>query len=110
MVRMADADPRLDPANAHPLNAFDCLRSQARIADIQLGLTSPADCGYWRAKAEARIAALEDDGAWFGHAPHEEAELEQLKGLLANVNAKLAPARPVGLDGAANKGARNGDA
>lgn len=87
--RMPDA--RLDPANAHPLNAFDCLRSQARLADIGLGLSSPADEWFWRDKAQRRIAALEDDGSMFGLAPHEEAELEQLKSLLAKANDRLAP-------------------
>lgn len=85
------ADPRLDPANAHPLNASDCLRSQARVSDIELGLRADVDgWNYWRDKAQARVRALEDDGNRFGLAPHEEAELEILKGLLAKVNERLA--------------------
>ena len=99
-------DSRLVPENAHPLNAFDVLRSQARLADIEVGLTSDAD-GYWRGKAEARIAALEGDGDMFGLAPHEEAELEQLKAMLAGVNQRLQPA-PVGLDGPADKESSDG--
>jgi hypothetical protein len=83
-------DPRLDPDAAHPLNAADCARSQARIADIQLGLTDAVDAVLWRSKALRRIAALEDDGEWLGLMPNEEAELEQLKAMLADANRKLA--------------------
>jgi hypothetical protein len=89
---MAERDPRLDPANAHPLNASDCERSQARLADIELGLTSSDDAWFWQDKARRRIRALEEDGADYGLMPNEEAELEQLRSMLANVNAKLDPA------------------
>jgi hypothetical protein len=83
-------DSRLDPAHGHPLNAVDCERSKARLADIELGLTSPRDASYWQGKARQRIEALEEDAQWLGLMPHEEAELEQLRGMLANVNARLA--------------------
>lgn len=85
------ADPRLDPATAHPLNAADCARSAARIADIQLGLKAiNTDRHYWRDRAKRRIAALEEDGADYGLLPNEEAELEQLRAMLADANARLA--------------------
>lgn len=84
------ADPRLDPATAHPLNAADCARSAARLADIQLGLTSRDDEVFWRDRAKRRIAALEEDGADYGLMPNEEAELEQLRAMLADANARLA--------------------
>lgn len=84
-------DPRLDPANAHPLNAADCERSQARIADIELGLTHPVDGSWWRDRAQQRIQALEEDAAWLGLMPNEEAELEQLKSILTNANERLRP-------------------
>jgi hypothetical protein len=87
---MAFDDPRLDPDGAHALNGADCVRSQARLADIQLGLTSAGDGWFWRGKAQRRIAALEEDGGAFGLMPHEEAELEQLKAMLTNVNQRLA--------------------
>lgn len=67
----------------HPLNQPDAERSSARIADIELGLTHPLDGHYWRDKAKLRIEALEDDGKVYGLLPHEEAELERLKELLA---------------------------
>jgi hypothetical protein len=85
------ADPRLDPDQAHPLNAADVERSNARLADIELGMTSPTDGDWWRAKARQRIAALEEDGAWLGLMPNEEAELEQLRAMLASANQRLAP-------------------
>jgi hypothetical protein len=47
----------------HPLNAADAARSEARIADIELGLTDPLDGSYWRDKLEQRIMMLEDDEA-----------------------------------------------
>jgi hypothetical protein len=87
---MAFDDPRLDPDRAHPLNGADCVRSQARLADIQLGLTSADDGWFWQAKAQRRVAALEEDDADFGLMPHEEAELEQLKAMLTDVNQRLA--------------------
>jgi hypothetical protein len=83
-------DPRLEPDAAHPLNAGDCVRSLARLSDIQLGLTSGADGWFWQAKAQRRLAALEEDGDDFGLMPHEEAELEQLKAMLTDVNQRLA--------------------
>lgn len=70
-------------AEPHPLNAADAERSAARIAEIELGLTSEIDRSYWRGVAERRIAALEDDEPLFGLVPHEEAELTKLKQLLA---------------------------
>lgn len=76
-------DPRLDPTKAHPLNISDCERSLARLADIELGLTHPVDRWFWRDKAQRRIEALEEDDATFGLMPHEQAELERLKAMLA---------------------------
>jgi uncharacterized protein YcfL len=91
---MADADRRLDPAAVlHALNAADVERSQARLADISVGLSAagkPGDRAYWRDKAQRRVAALEEDDADFGLFPHEQAELEQLKAMLAGANARLA--------------------
>lgn len=87
---MADVDPRLDPSRAHPLNAADCVRSQARLADVELGLTDPVDGQYWRDKAIARVAALDEEEFHFGLAPHEDAERDQLRAMLANLNARLA--------------------
>lgn len=83
------ADPRLDPDASHPLNAADCERSQARIADIQLGLSTRDP--YWRDKALQRVQFLEEDGAVYGLMPHEEAELEQLKSMLVGTNGRLSP-------------------
>lgn len=65
----------------HPLNVADAARSEARIADIELGLTDPRDGSYWRDKLEARIMMLEDDDAVFGLVPHETSELERLKAI-----------------------------
>lgn len=63
----------------------DIERSNARVADIELGLTASdmADRVYWRDRAELRVEALEVDGRSFGLLPHEETELERLKALLA---------------------------
>lgn len=69
--------PYLDPP-------WDAGRSEARVADIELGLTDPVDHSYWRHKAELRIAALEEDGDIFGLASHEERELAELKRLIAS--------------------------
>lgn len=65
----------------HPLNAADAARSEARVADIELGLTHPIDGSYWRGKLEQRIQMLEEDGESFGLVPHEELELSRLKAL-----------------------------
>jgi hypothetical protein len=76
-------DQRLDADRCHPLNAADCARSVARVADIQLGLAGDAgDRWYWLGKAQRRIAALDEDDADFGLLPHELAEREQLEALV----------------------------
>lgn len=68
-------------AETHPLNLADEARSEARIADIELGLSHPIDSGYWRDKLAERIRILEEDGAIYGLMPHEERELERLKAI-----------------------------
>lgn len=67
----------------HPLNLADAERSAARLADIALGLTSDRDGGYWRHLGGIRVQLLECDRDHYGLVPHEELELEALKGLLA---------------------------
>lgn len=82
------ADARLDPAAVHPLNAADVERSNARLADIELGLRAcGGDAWFWHDKAQRRVEALEDDAAMYGLLPHEEAELERLKAMLAKESA-----------------------
>jgi hypothetical protein len=88
----AETDPRLDPDKAHPLFVSDCERSNARLADIELGLAGdPGDRWFWRDKANRRIEALEDDAVSFGLMPHEEAELERLKAMVAKADERLQP-------------------
>jgi hypothetical protein len=65
----------------HPLNAADAARSEARIADIELGLSHPIDGGYWRDKLAERIRILEADEPIYGLLPHEISELERLKSI-----------------------------
>lgn len=67
----------------HPLNQADAERSQARLADIELGLSHPLDAPIWRSRARSRVECLEMDANLFGLVPHEERELERLKALLA---------------------------
>lgn len=67
----------------HPLNLADAERSAARLADIALGLTSARDASYWRHLGGIRVQLLECDRDHYGLVPHEELELETLKGLLA---------------------------
>lgn len=87
----AAADPRLDPAQADPAHVFDCTRSQARVADIEFGMKAdPKGDWYWHDQATRRVQALQLDAAAFGLWPHEEAELELLKGLLVDANNRLA--------------------
>lgn len=74
MTRVAD----------HPLDAADAERSKARIADIELGMTSLRDGAYWRAKAQDRVEHLKDDRDVYGLLPHEESELATLERLLEN--------------------------
>lgn len=68
-------------AEPHPLNAADAARSEARIADIELGLKHPIDGGYWRDKLAERIRILEEDEPIYGLLPHEESELDRLRAI-----------------------------
>lgn len=70
------------PTDTHPLNAIDAERSKARVADIQLGLTSSDDAWFWVDKAKRRVTALEEDDVDFGLLPHETVELQLLRDLL----------------------------
>lgn len=56
-------------------------RSEARVADIELGLTGP-DAVYWRQRARDRIHALEQDKMDFGLVAHEVVELDKLIALV----------------------------
>lgn len=61
-----------------PLIAAEVERANARIADIEIGLTSPGDADYWRQRGRSRIRILEQDRMDYGLMPHEEDELTRL--------------------------------
>lgn len=65
-----------------PLDASDAARSEARVADIEIGISSSGDAAYWRSKGLERIRILEEDGPVYGLLPHEEVELATLKRIL----------------------------
>lgn len=67
------------------LTAFDVERSQARVADIELGLAAgdAVDQSYWAEKARSRVLALDEDENSFGLLTHETEERTKLKELLA---------------------------
>lgn len=74
----------------HPLNAADAARSEARVADIELGLAGPEeDRWFWREKLARRIKALEEDSEDYGLCPHEERELERLRALKAKADPEI---------------------
>lgn len=74
----------------HPLNVADAARSEARIADIELGISHPIDGSYWRDKLEARILMLEDDEPIYGLVPHETLELARLKAIRSKLETSNA--------------------
>lgn len=77
-------------AHQHDFATAAAARSQALVADVELGLasTDPDDRAWWRAKAQSRVDALNEVGEWLGRFDFEDAELDRLNQLLAAPHAR----------------------
>lgn len=71
------------PTAVHPLNVADAHDSKDRVERIEAGLQKPDEAWFWHDKAMRRIEALDDDAESFGLLPHEDAELDALRALIA---------------------------
>jgi hypothetical protein len=83
-----------DYARIHGLDQYapdhGAERAAARLADFELGLADPVHGAAWRSLASDRVDALEADARGYGLLPHEDAELDRLRALLAGAGERHA--------------------